>query len=231
MTQLIPKVREKITLAQFVITAAILLILPMLLYIAVLVKSNKQETTVVQLVDGRSIVGENKPASYRTPEQVEEFTKEWASWTFSADGKIPGTDEVDPGRETNTGEQVTSNAWVGSFMLDTDFRQEFLDVLAEIMPTEDLISGRLTSSLIPDFIESQQVSETTWEVTLISSILLIDKATGVQEERIPFNKAVTIEVTTVPSSPLGEDANTLEKVAYKMRARGLKITELLDYQE
>ena len=45
------------------------------------------------------------------------------------------------------------------------------------------------------------------------------------------NKTVTVEVTTMPSSPLGEDANTLEKVAYKMRARGLKITELLDYQE
>jgi len=57
-----------------------------------------RKTTFVQLVNGRALVISEQHYLYRHPEVIKNTVREWANLTFNWDGVIPGTKELDKGR-------------------------------------------------------------------------------------------------------------------------------------
>jgi hypothetical protein len=65
-------------------------------------------------------------------------------------------------------------------------------------------------------------------VDLVATRVLIDRTTG-KDERIPFNRTFTLQAVEVPRSPLGADAPLVERKIYEMRAAGLQITRIVEF--
>ncbi|MFB2916906.1 hypothetical protein ACE1CB_00275, partial [Aerosakkonema sp. BLCC-F2] len=53
---------------------------------------------------------------------------------------------------------------------------------------------------------------------------------GVGESRQPFNRTITVKATEVPISPLGENANLVEKTVNSMRSAGLEIIKIVEFK-
>lgn len=229
---LIPKFREKITLGQLILACAFIILAFSSCQIAI---ANRQlaerKITNVQLVDGNALVIEQKEGNYRNPQLIKTFVQQWISLMFSWEGKQSGTDKPDPGVKTTSGDRVPINSWAASMMMEPEFSEEFLNGLAELIPSE-VFSGRLRSAAYVRYIsEPRQISSAAWEVDVIATRTIFDETARTQRQIIPFNKTFLIRAVAIPTSPLGENANSYEKTIYKMRSSGLEITAITNYDD
>jgi len=191
----------------------------------------QRKNTFVQLVNGQAIVASEQEYLYRHPEVIKNVVRQWTNLTFNWDGIIPGTQKPDRGYELGKGKKVTTNAYFASFLLQSGargFRQQGLEVIAEITPHQ-VFSGQARSKIIISYISPpRQIKTGSWEIDLISTRLLI-YANG-EEEEIEFNKTFTLRAVDIPESPLA-DASAFEHRVYVIRQAGLEITKIVDYQK
>ncbi len=226
--EIIPETKDKIVLGQLGLTIAFVILSLAFLQQSLSNKNlSQRKVTFVQLADGTATKIEQRNGNYRSAETIKNFVGSWLSLTFSWNGKIAGTEAPDSGIKLHRGAKVPVNAWAASLAMEASFGQSFLQELAKIVPPE-VFSGQLASAVYVEYYsQPRQISPNTWEIDVIATRILLDNYQG--EERINFNKTFTLKAVEVPVSPLGDDANKVEKVIAKMRMSGLEIQAIVDF--
>ncbi|MGA7933371.1 MAG: hypothetical protein WCA35_07480 [Kovacikia sp.] len=167
---------------------------------------------------------------------IQKVVSEWTTLTFNWDEKIPGTNEPDQGVRVGNNKRIPTNAWFASLLLESEFAKASLPKVAELVPPA-LFSGQIRSTTIVSYLsEPREIRPGEWEVDLVATRVLIDRTTG-KDERIPFNRTFTLQAVEVPrsrsvsvgESPLGADAPLVERKIYEMRAAGLQITRIVEF--
>jgi hypothetical protein len=189
-----------------------------------------RKTTFVQLVNGRALVISEQDYLYRHPEVIKNTVRQWANLTFNWDGIIPGTKELDKGRDIGKGKRVTTNAYIGSFLIQSGkqgFRQAALKALAEITPSR-VFGGQVRSKIIISYLSTpRQIKMGEWEVDLVATRVLVNLAGGADEEII-FNRTFKLQAVDIPESSVN-DNSPLERQLYEIRSAGLEITKISDF--
>jgi len=190
----------------------------------------ERKTTFLQLVNGRALVITEQDYLYRHPEVIKNTVRQWANLTFNWDGVIPGTKELDKGRNIGNGKRVTTNAYFGSFLIQPGkqgFREAALQAIAEITPSR-VFGGQVRSKMIISYLSSpRQTKIGEWEVDLVATRVLVNLAGGADEE-IPFNRTFSIRAVDLPDPPT-TDASPLERQLYEIRSAGLEITKISEF--
>lgn len=190
----------------------------------------ERKTTFVQLVNGQTLIVTEQDYLYRNPEVVKNTVRQWANLTFNWDGVIPGTKELDRGRNVGKGKRVTTNAYFGSFLLQPGaqgFRQAALNAIASITPSR-VFSGQMRSKIIISYLSApRQTRWGEWEVDLVATRILVNLPGGADEE-IAFNRTFTLRATDIPQPP-ASNASALERQLYQIRSAGLEITKISEF--
>ncbi|NJO65169.1 MAG: hypothetical protein HC836_45785 [Richelia sp. RM2_1_2] len=189
-----------------------------------------RKTTFVQLVNGRALVMSEQHYLYRHPEVVKNTVRQWANLTFNWDGVIPGTKELDKGRDIGKGKRVTTNAYIASFLIQSGkggFRQAALEALADITPSR-VFNGQVRSKIIISYLSApRQVKMGEWEVDMVATRVLVNLAGGADEE-INFNRTFKLQAVDIPS-PQSNDSSALEQQLYEIRSAGLEIIKISEF--
>ncbi|QIR37273.1 hypothetical protein HCG51_11485 [Tolypothrix sp. PCC 7910] len=189
-----------------------------------------KKNTFVQLVNGRALVISEQDYLYRHPEVVKNTVRQWADLTFNWNGVIPGTQELDRGRDIGKGKRITTNAYVGSFLIQSGqqgFRQAALQALADITPSR-VFSAQIRSKIIISYLSSpRQTKIGEWEVDMVATRVLLNLSGGTDEE-IAFNRTFTIQAVDIPQPP-ENDPSALERQLYEIRSGGLEITKISEF--
>jgi hypothetical protein len=189
-----------------------------------------RKTTFVQLVNGHSLIISEQDYLYRHPEVVKNTVRQWANLTFNWDGIIPGTKELDKGRDIGKGKRITTNAYIASFLIQSGkqgFRQAALNALAEITPSR-VFGGQVRSKIIISYLSApRQVKMGEWEVDMVATRVLVNLSGGADEE-ITFNRTFRLQAVDIPSEPANNDS-PLERQLYEIRSAGLEITKISEF--
>ncbi len=189
-----------------------------------------RKTTFVQLVNGRSLVILEKDYLYRHPEVIKNTVRQWANLTFNWDGIIPGTKELDKGRDIGKGKRVTTNTYIGSFLIQSGkqgFRQAALNALAEITPSR-VFGGQIRSKIIISYLSApRQIKMGEWEVDMVATRVLVNLAGGADEE-INFNRTFRLQAVDIPSQS-ANDNSPLFRQLYELRSAGLEIKKISEF--
>ena len=192
---------------------------------------SQRKNTFVQLVNGEAITISEKDSLYRHPEVIKNTVRKWASLTFDWNGLILDTQKIDPGHEIGSGQKVTTNAYYGSFLIqsgESGFRQEALKLIAEITPSK-IFSGQVRSKIVIQHISPpRNIATGLWEVDFISTRLLFYRH-GTENE-VSFNKTLTLKAVDIPRVVPLAASSSFEQRVYAIRQAGLEITKIVDYQ-
>ena len=200
--------------------------------------SKKPPPTLVELNDGKSVQVTSIGSKERTPTTILNFVKTTFTLMLNWSGTIPisnndlGTKKAKPDPGVNikslAGKEgkVTVAAWEASYALSSDFRKEFVQLLAQMTPT-GVFEQNTQVVFIPLSIQQPiQISPGKWKVRMISNLNIFDTRTNIGEV-IPFNKEIFIQAVEVPgSSPSGG----LELIIRNIRASGLEIYAIRDFK-
>ena len=219
------KVREKVVLTQIGLTLALILVGFSSCNNSAAIKNlSSRRITNVQLSDGTAIVVQQKEGNHRENIVIKNFVKQWVTLMYGWSGVVPGTEKQDRGVQTTSGGVVPVNSWLASLMMEPSFADGFLNELSEIVKNQGVMDGWLASTVKFRYIsEPRQIAPGLWEVDLIADQILFDNRHNRQRPSISYNKTFRILAIPIPTSPLGEDANVLEKTLFKMQASGLEI--------
>jgi hypothetical protein len=225
--QLIPNSKEKITLGQLLLAAAFIMLAFSSCNVAVSNRKLAEErVTNVQLADGTAVLVQQKRGEYREQETITEFTKKWVSLMFAWEGYQEGV-------KIKGDKLIPANSYAASLMMDTKFREAFNNELLKLIPKGFFSQGNhLKSSVLLRYISKPRAIEnkkSTWKVDIVADWIVFDEASRTQVKLLPFNKTFTIQAAAVPNSALGKDANSLEKLILQMRAAGLEIVLIENY--
>lgn len=140
--------------------------------------------------------------------------------------------QTDPGIEvTDTKgnrKRITTAAFQASFTFSESFRQELVQLLAQMTP-EAVFTGKLQSLLMFQSVtQPKEIEPGRWSVSVVG-YLVQSKTSSADTKRIPFNKEVIIRAVDTPSLPAkGELASPLEFAVYGIRRSGLEIELMRD---
>lgn len=189
-----------------------------------------RKTTFVQLVNGRALVMSEQHYLYRHPEVIKNTVRQWANLTFNWDGIIPGTKELDKGRNLGKGKRVTTNAYIASFLIQSGkkgFRNAVLEELANITPAR-VFNGQVRSKIIISYLSApRQVKMGEWEIDMVATRVLVNLPGGADEE-INFNRTFRLKAVDIPS-PQSNDSSALEQQLYEIRSAGLEIVKISEF--
>lgn len=191
----------------------------------------QRKNTFVQLINGEAIAVGEKEALYRHPEVIQQTIRQWTSLTFDWNGLILDSQKTDPGYDLGKGQQITTNAYFGSFLIEPGskgFRQQALQIIADITPPQ-IFSGQARSKIVIAYISPpREIATGTWEVDLISTRLIVYR-NGAESE-VDFNKTFTLKAVDIPFPPPHADSSQFEQRVYEIRQAGLEISKIIDYQ-
>ena len=182
--------------------------------------------TTVQLNNGDAILAEVRTGNYRSPESINEFTKKWYTLMLGWSG---GEAAV----KVNKKLTIPANSYAASQMMDTQLQKVFLQEFNELVPpsvfTEDSqlkSSARVRYLSEPALVKGQD----TWTVNVVADWVLFDSATNTEIKTITFNKVLTIKAAAIPSKPVTEESNSLQQLIESIRAYGLEITNIEEFE-
>lgn len=188
-----------------------------------------RKTTFVQLVNGRALVISEQDYLYRHPEVIKNTVRQWVNLTFNWDGVIPETKELDKGRDVGKGKRITTNAYIGSFLIQSGkqgFREATLQALAEITPSR-VFGGQVRSKIIISYLSTpREIKIGEWEVDMVATRVLVNLS-GTDEE-ISFNRTFTLQAVDIPDTPVS-DTSALERQLYEIRSAGLEIKKISEF--
>ncbi|MCV3212394.1 hypothetical protein OGM63_02415 [Plectonema radiosum NIES-515] len=132
---------------------------------------------------------------------------------------------INIGEKGLRGNKVASAAWQPSYALSSDFRKEFLKVLASITPP-GIFQGKTQVVLVPLLIQSPiKIESGKWKVKMIANLTVFDQSNNLGDI-IPFNKEIFVRAVEAPESPA--NISGLAAVIYQVRASGLEIYAIRD---
>ncbi|MEB3218977.1 MAG: hypothetical protein VKN72_22455 [Nostocales cyanobacterium 94392] len=200
--------------------------------------NKKPPPSLVQLETGDAIKVAALGNSDRTPQVVSRFVSDTMTLMMNWSGTLPpDTVEenakplqdkgVDIGQHESRGSKVPLGAWQASYALSSDFRKEFLQKIASMIP-QGVFKGTTQVVLIPLSIQSPtKIEEGKWKVKMIANLNVFDQTNNLGEV-IPFNKEIFVRAVVAPSSPV--NTSNLAEVIYQVRASGLEIYAIRDLQ-
>lgn len=230
-TRLLPDSKDILPLCFIGLTAFSLISFFFLLFLSFKVNQiSNRKTTFVQLVNGRALVIKEKDSLYRYPEVVKNTVRQWANLTFNWNGIIPGTKELDKGRDIGQGKRITTNAYIASFLIESGkqgFRKAALETLADITPKR-VFGAQVRSKIIISYLSApKQTKIGEWEVNMVATRILVNLSGGGDEE-INFNRTFRLQAVDIPSQPLNNNS-ALEQQLYEIRSAGLEITKISEF--
>ena len=224
--QIAPAGKEKIVLGQISLAVAFI----MLAFSSCSTASSyrklaNSKITTVQLNNGDALIAEVKPGNYRTTESITEFAKKWYAlmlgWSggetaVKLDGKLI----------------VPANSYAAAQMMDTSLQKAFLAEFSQLIPSgvfaED---NQLKSSARVRYVsEPAPINEDTWSINVVADWILFDSATNSEIKTVTFNKVLTIKAAAIPAKPVTEETNSLQQLIESIRAYGLEITNLEEFE-
>jgi hypothetical protein len=197
--------------------------------------SQKAPPSLVQTVDGRSIVTNAMESKERTPIVIRRFTIDTMTMLLSASGKLPPTaDKPNPSADAGvairlpnqTERRVSTSTWQSSFALSEDFRASALQGISELMVPE-AFTGQAQVVLIPQTLsEPEKIGEGQWKVNMIANLVTIASGNP-QGITVPFNKEIFLRAVDTP--PPSDVTTPLQKAVYQVRSSGIEIYGMRDY--
>jgi hypothetical protein len=223
----------------FVFSSLGLGILNLLILIALFASMNrlsqKAPPSLVQTVDGRSLVTNAMESKERTPIVIRRFTIDTMTMLLSASGKLPSTaDKPNPSADAGvairlpnqTERRVSTSTWQSSFALSEDFRASALQGISELMVPE-AFTGQAQVVLIPQTLsEPEKIGEGQWKINLIANLVTIASGNP-QGITVPFNKEIFLRAVDTP--PPSDVTTPLQKAVYQVRSSGIEIYGMRDY--
>jgi hypothetical protein len=196
--------------------------------------ANRPVPSLVQLSDGNTVLTSPVDTLERTPVVIKKFVTDTILLLFNWTGQLPPVSDSperltpkDPGISLVQG-KITTAAYEASFALATDFRNQFLETLAEMIP-DGVFSGSTQSVVLLSHIsEPQLVSPGAWKVEIVASLMLFSQ-TQQLGEAIPLNKEIFVRAV-VPEVQPQENTTPLQKLVYRVRSAGLEIYLIRDLQ-
>ncbi len=193
---------------------------------------NNDKQVLVQTVNGRSILAQRVDNYVRTSATVDLTVKLWTDLTFNWVQKLPNG-KGDPGVKIGT-KIFPTRFIVGSTLLSKEIQQIWLDVFLQ----RDDYLGRnfLNSDATRIYYPKLQTSpkppldertgrpiENRLEVEIYGDWIEYspDHPQGKLIEKLAFRLGLRPVVKTEP--PISEDADSLQRAAYELRANGLEI--------
>jgi hypothetical protein len=159
-----------------------------------------------------------------------ELLPKLGSSNISEQRNIPGTKELDKGRDIGKGKRITTNAYIGSFLIQSGkqgFRQAALNAIAEITPSR-VFGGQVRSKIIISYLSApRQIKMGEWEIDMVATRVLVNLA-GATDEEINFNRTFRLQAVDIPSQPANNDS-PLEQQLYEIRSAGLEITKITEF--
>ena len=227
------------TISTFALHLIILIVL-FLLYGSLSSLSRKPPPTLVELADGTSAKVGSIGNKERSPQAILHFVSSTLTLMMNWSGTVPTTADTqaqtnkpkpDPGVDIsslgNVDGRVSISAWEASYALSSDFRKDFLQLLAQMTPS-GIFEQKTQVVFIPLSIEQPiQISPGKWKVKIVANLNIFDVRTNIGEV-IPFNKEIFIQAVEAPSkSPSGGLALLINHI----RSSGLEVYAIRDLKE
>ncbi|HEY9690642.1 MAG TPA: hypothetical protein V6D15_00380 [Oculatellaceae cyanobacterium] len=200
--------------------------------------ARKDPPSLVQLSDGETVAVTALGNKERTPQVVSYFVVKTMTAIMNWSGTITTTKaekettkpSVDPGINLNTKVgvkgRVTTSAWQAGFALSEDFRKEFLQKVAQLIP-QGVFVGSTQVALVPlEVRPPQQIASGKWKVAMVANLMVFDKGSNLGEV-IPFNKEIFVQAVEVP--PFA--TNGVAALIHKVRSSGLEIYGIRDLKQ
>ncbi|MEM1291124.1 MAG: hypothetical protein AAGH67_06610 [Cyanobacteria bacterium P01_H01_bin.162] len=192
--------------------------------------ANRPVPTLVQTVDGESILTEPMDHLDRTPETIRRFTADTLTMMFTWN---PVQQDANGGRVvTDQGVEVgkaraTTRSWQASFALAEDFRPTFLAEVGEMTPP-DVFAGTAQSVLnIESLSDPKRLAAGQWEIEVVANLIIFHPQHP-QGLAIPFNKKILLKAVEPPSDPLAAEATGIQQAVYRVRSSGLQIEQMIE---
>ena len=218
--------REKIVLAQLSLAIAFI----MLAFSSCSTASSYRKLansriTTVQMSNGDAILAEVKSGNYRTPETITEFTKKWYTLMLGWSG---GETAV----KVNGNLTIPANSYAAAQMMDTRLQKAFLTEFSQLIPSSVFAQdNQLKSSAKVRYVsEPMPIGEDTWAINVVADWILFDSATNSETKTVTFNKNITIKAAAIPAQPVTKETNSLQQLIESIRAYGLEIINLEEFE-
>ena len=224
--QIAPAGKEKIVLAQLSLAVAfITLAFSSCSTASSYRKLANSRITTVQMSNGDAILAEVKPGKYRTPESITEFTKKWYTLMLGWSG---GETAV----KVNGNLTIPANSYAAAQMMDTRLQKAFLTEFSQLIPSSVFAQdNQLKSSAKVRYVsDPMPLSEDTWAINVVADWILFDSATNTEAKTVTFNKSITIKAAAIPPKSVVEEANSLQQLIESIRAYGLEIINLEEFE-
>ncbi len=189
--------------------------------------------SLVQTEDG-TISVRAAPSYYREPALIKEFVALSSQNLFTWSAVMQVTDEEgksqkkrDEGVVVGKNLKVPTPAYESSFVLSEDFRLDFLEKLAQLIPPT-IWKGK--AQALVKFVhigEPESIGQGEWKVKQIAHLILQD-AEYPQGRAIPLNKEFYVRAVDTPPLPPDEMATPWQKLVYQIRQSRLEISKIKD---
>lgn len=196
---------------------------------------HNHKQVLVQTVNGRSILAEPVDNYFRSPATVEQTVKLWTDLSLNWVQKLPNG-KKDPGVKIQT-KIVPTRLAQGSTLLSNEIRQVWYQVFEQrddYLPRNFLASNATrifypslqTTPKPPLDARTGRPIENRYEVELYGDWMEYspEAPQGKLVDRLALRLHLRPVVKTEP--PLSEDADSLQRIAYELRANGLEIYDI-----
>lgn len=195
--------------------------------------ANRPAPSLVQLVEGKTVMTTTVDFNQRTPDVIKRFVGSTMTLLFNWTGQLPPTEtqenpqlpQIDPGISIGNG-KITTSAYEAAFALSPDFRQEFLETLAALIPQQVFTTDTQSILMISFLGEPQQLEPGNWKVKMIASLLIFQSANQIGQA-IPLNKEILLRAVQPPFS-FPSNSTPLQQTVYQVRSAGLEIYLIRD---
>ena len=200
--------------------------------------SKKNPPTLVELANGDSLKVTPIGSQERSPQAVLHFVSSTLSLMFNWSGTVPTSDansntnkpKADPGVDINSlgGKgKVSIAAWEASYALSSDFRKQFLQLIAQMTP-QGVFEQKTQVVFMPIYLRQPiQISQGKWKIKVVANLNIFDRRSNVGEI-VPFNKEIFVRAVEVPEqSPSGGLASLINHI----RSSGLEIYAIRNLKE
>lgn len=191
--------------------------------------ANQRSPTLVQLVDGQSVIGQAYRYDYRDPKLLQNTAQQWVSltysWGFPKSEKLmelPG--EGLSGIVAEKG-LVPMTTEVASHLLTPDARDEFLRGFSNDVFSQ-AYQGNQASNFRPLQMLEPEETENGWVVEVIGERHITTPTNEVGILR-PVRLAVHLIATEPSEKPVVENATELEKEVYKLLQSGVRVEKVV----
>lgn len=225
-------IRNELTVV-LVVGALSMSLLTSLLMMLVLAINNRalshRERVYVQLNDGTTTLAQEYGELHRDPKLIQDTVVTWMQLTFEWDVRIPDSDVLDEGIQIgeNKRNRVTTKAYLGGYLIEDGFRQQFLQELAASIIPRDVFSDKRRSVLVFYSVSApRQIAPGRWEVDVTSTR---KESTANQVIReVELNRTITVQAIDQPLPTFDEEEPLLwRKKVYELLMNRLVITDIV----